>query len=65
MKFLEIIQLHGLHPLKPTVQNAVYKLLEGRFHRDKDSDTVEGECPSNEDLIDLARLVNINPKRFL
>ncbi len=65
VKFLEIIQLHGLHPLKPTVQNAVYKLLEERFHRDEDSDIVEGKCPSDEDLIDLARLVNINPKRFI
>ena len=64
VNFLEIIQLHGLHPLKPTVQNAVYGLLEKRFNCAENSDEIEGECPSNEDLIDLARLVNINPERF-
>jgi len=63
--FLEILHRHGLQPLKPFVQNAVYKLLEERFNCDKDGDSVSGDCPSDEDLIDLARLVNINPERFI
>jgi len=63
--FLEILHRHGLQPLKPFVQNAVYSLLEERFNCDEDGSSVSGECPSDDDLIDLARLVNINPERFI
>jgi len=63
--FLEILNSHGLQPLKPFVQNAVHTLLEERFDCDEAGKSVSGECPSNEDLIDLARLVNINPERFI
>ncbi len=62
--FLEILHRHGLQPLKPFVQNAVFALLDERFNCDEENSSAEGECPSNDDLIDLARLVNINPERF-
>ena len=62
--FLEILHRHGLQPLKPFVQNAVYILLEERCNCDEKNGLIEDECPSNNDLIDLARLVNINPERF-
>jgi len=65
VQFLEILHRHGLQPLKPSVQNAVYTLLEERFNCDENNPSDEGECPSNDDLINLARLVNINPVRFI
>lgn len=62
VKFLEIIQNYGLNPLKPYAQNSVFALLTARFDAE-DSENAEGM--EEEDLISLARMMNINPERFI
>jgi hypothetical protein len=64
IEFLGILQQHGLRPLRPFVQNAVYALLEQRFNRIEEDDT-EKDSPCRSDILDLAYLLNINPERFV
>ena len=64
VEFLGILQRHGLRPLRPFVQNAVYALLEQRFNRN-DEDDSKNASPLSTDILDLAYLLNINPERFV
>ena len=59
--FLEIMYRHGMRPLKPYAQNAVYRLLEEHLRAESN----ENEPIREEDLRALADLMNINPERFL
>ena len=56
---LEIMYRHGMRPLKPYAQNAVYRLLEEYLNTEG-----TGSIPE-EDLKALADLMNINPGKFL
>jgi|GEM_PF-2033490 len=63
VRLLEILHKHGLRPVRPLVQNTVYGLLQGRLEERNGS--AEVCAPSDRDLWDLARLLNINPEDFL